>query len=262
VAPKLRKNPLAKRFFAAVTGFSVMPGIAAALLLSGCANAGHARPSGIGLFTTLPILWPEAHDLKDLLRSDAPPHWALAVLQQHGTIKPIDSLLAQLKASPLQNVGLLVMAQPRPLSAQENVALDRWIRRGGRLLLFADPMLTEDSAFGIGDRRRPQDIVLLSPILARWGLRLEFDDSALPGEHLIKIPVGTLPVNLPGLVVVFDPRRGCRSFAAGVGASCRIGKGHVLLLADAALLEKARPIGPEGHRDVLGALLDMNEISP
>ena len=66
-----------------------------------------------------------------------------------------------------------MMIQPRPLSPQENVALDNWVAAGGRLLLFADPALTEDSAFAIGDRRRPQDVVLLSPILARWGLELE-----------------------------------------------------------------------------------------
>jgi hypothetical protein len=238
-----------------MTGFVALPGLAAALLLAGCATDGEPRPGGIGLFTSLPILWPEAHDIKDLLRSDAPPHWALSVLQKHGAIQPINSLVALSDASPLQSLGLLVMAQPRPLSPPENIALDGWIRKGGRLLLFADPMLTEDSAFAIGDRRRPQDIVLLSPILARWGLRLEFDDAALPGEHLIHMAGADLPVNLPGRIVVFDDRGGCRIIAARVGASCRIGKGKVLVIADAALLDKARPNGSRGHRDALEALL-------
>ena len=53
------------------------------------------------------------------------------------------------------------------------------MRGGGRVLLFADPMLTRHSAFALGDRRRPQDVVLLSPILARWRLELQFDESHL-----------------------------------------------------------------------------------
>lgn len=238
-----------------------MFGLAAGLLLTGCASVKQPRPGEIGLFTTLPIVWPEANDINDLLRSDVVPHWALAVLQQHGTVKPIDSLFQEPDAPLLRGVGLLVMAQPRPLSPQENVALDGWIRKGGNLLLFADPMLTEESAFGIGDRRRPQDIVLLSPILARWGLRLEFDDSTPLGERIIEVAVGralvNLPVNLPGQLEVIDAWRGCRSIAAGVGARCRIGKGHVLVIADAALLEMERPDGRQGHRDALGDLLEM-----
>ena len=227
------------------------------MLLMGCTSVGPVRPGGIGLFTTLPIVWPEANDIKDLLRSDAPPHWALAVLQQRGPVRPLDSLLPQPDAPVLQGVALLVMAQPRPLSPQENVALDGWVRKGGHLLLFADPMLTEDSAFGIGDRRRPQDIVLLSPILARWGLRLEFDDGAPIGERIIEMPGGALPVNLPGELAVVDLRGGCRAFAAGAGARCRIGKGQVLVIADAALLEQNRSAGPQGHRDALRVLLEV-----
>ena len=155
----------------------------------------------------------------------------------------------------LPGVGLLVMAQPRALAPQENVALDDWVRRGGRLLLFADPLLTEESAFAFGDRRRPQDVVLLSPILARWGLRLEFDEGQPPGERLADLDGVTLPVNLPGQFQITVPGRGCTLHAAGIAARCRIGKGRVLVLADAALLEKERNSGSDGHRQVLDRLL-------
>lgn len=214
-----------------------------------------AEPGGIGLFTTLPILWAESEDLRGLLRSDAPPHWALAALRAHGEVKPVDSLMPGEGSPLLPGVGLLVMAQPRALAPQENVALDGWVRQGGRLLLFADPLLTEDSAFGIGDRRRPQDVVLVSPILARWGLRLEFDENQAPGERLINLEGEPLPVNLPGQLVIADPKRGCILLGAGVAASCRIGKGRALVLADAALLEKERGSEPEAHRQALDHLI-------
>ena len=190
--------------------------------------------------------------MRGLLRSDTPPHWALAVLRAHGEVKPVDSLM---DASLLPGVGLLVMAQPRALAPQENVALDGWVRRGGRVLLFADPLLTEESAFAFGDRRRPQDVVLLSPIFARWGLRLEFDEGQPLGERIAEWDGMTLPVNLPGQLVVTDAGRGCTVFAAGIAARCRIGKGRVLVIADAALLEKERSSGPEGHRQALDRLL-------
>ena len=165
---------------------------------AGCAgSASRSGPDAIGLFTTLPILWAESDDLRGLLRSDTPPHWALAALRARGEVKPVDSLMPRKDAPLVPGVGLLVMAQPRALAPQENVALDDWVRRGGRLLLFADPLLTEESAFAFGDRRRPQDVVLLSPILARWGLRLEFDEGQPPGERLADLDGVTLPVNLP-----------------------------------------------------------------
>ena len=189
--------------------------------------------------------------MRGLLRSDAPPHWALTALRAHGEVKPVNSLMPGKDAPLLPGVGLLVMAQPRALAPQENVALDGWVRQGGHLLLFADPLLTEDSAFGIGDRRRPQDVVLLSPILARWGLRLEFDGDQRPGERLVEVDGEPLPVNLPGQLAITGPRRGCSLLAAGVAAVCRIGQGRVLVLADAALLEKERGSEPEGHRQAL-----------
>lgn len=116
----------------------------------------------VGLFTSLPLLWNEYGQLSELLQPENESHWAVAVLAERGTIRPLDRI------SPMpQDLGLLVMAQPRPLSPDENVALDQWVRGGGRVLLFADPMLTQHSHFPIGDRRRPEGTVLLSPILTR-----------------------------------------------------------------------------------------------
>ncbi len=250
MALRLRRSQVARRRqFAALIA-------AAGLAAAGCAGrASQNGPDAVGLFTTLPIFWAEGDDLRGLLRSDSPPHWALAALRAHGEVKPVDSLMPPGDAPLLPGVDLLVMAQPRAMAPEENVALDGWVRRGGRLLLFADPLLTEDSAFAFGDRRRPQDVALLSPILARWGLRLEFDESQPPGERLVDFAGEPLPVNLPGQLAVIGSAPGCTVFAAGLAARCRIGKGRVLVLADAALLEKQRSSGPEGHRQALDRLL-------
>lgn len=186
------------------------------------------------LFTSLPIYWSEAPDLASMLTSKGK-HWARAAIEERRGLRPLDTLEAETLAAESD----LLMVQPRPLSPQENVALDAWVAAGGRLLLFADPALTEDSAFAIGDRRRPQDVVLLSPILARWGLGLEFDEDQPLGERGVRVGGGaSLPVNLPGR---FVQRVGGRTDASckvdAVIADCLIGSGHVVAIADAALFE-------------------------
>lgn len=211
----------------------------ALLALSACGNGGaEDRPAEpLGLYTSLPILWPETGELHGLLDADVPRHWVLAVLERHGRVRPLDSLAPPGGVVPLPRRGLLVMAQPRPLLAEENVALDDWVRSGGRLLLFADPMLTQDSNFALGDQRRPQDVALLSPILSRWGLELQFDEAQAAGERVVNLIGKPFPVNLPGGFRLLGNSRECAILAAGLAASCRIGEGRVLAVADAALLE-------------------------
>lgn len=206
----------------------------------------------VGLFTSLPILWSEQADLRAMLDADDPPHWARAVLARYGTIRALDTLAGLGAASP--KLAGLVLAQPRPLRADENVALDRWVRNGGRVLVFADPLLTQDSAFPLGDRRRPQDVVLLSPILARWGLELRFDDAQPSGMR--EIAGERIAVRLAGELA---PRSGgvdsrCMIGEAGLVARCRIGGGRAVIVADAALLEPATSAHPQ--ESALSALLD------
>lgn len=193
----------------------------------------------VGLFTSLPILWRETGDIADLLKTDAPPHWAVAAIARHGRLTPLDTL-----DTALAGVDVLLMAQPRALSPGENVALDDWVRAGGRVLLFADPMLTADSAFAPGDRRRPQDIVMLSPILARWGLRLEFDEAQPSGLREAPLLGSTLPVDLAGRFAVIPGDSRCRLVSAGLLADCRVGRGRVIAIADAALFETGQAGNP------------------
>lgn len=208
----------------------------AALLLGLAAVLGWAvlsRPAEpqqpVGLFTSLPILWGEGDDLGDLLGKDQPQHWAKAELAAIGPIKPLDTL--EQLGPDLQR---LVIAQPRPLSPAENVALDNWVRGGGQLLLLADPLLTEHSAYAVGDPRRPQDVVLLSPILARWGLELTFDEAQPAGLRTVAASGPAIPVDLPGAWRSSNPQ--CRLEAGAVLAVCQVGQGRVVALADAAIM--------------------------
>jgi len=190
----------------------------------------------------LPILWNEAGSVAEQLGGADDPHWARAVLADGGQIVPLDVLAAPGGTAPLTGLTRLVIAQPRPLSAEENVALDQWVRDGGQVLLFADPALTEASAFQIGDRRRPQSTVLLSPILRRWGLDLTFDETQPLDGQSVRLGQTAVPIALAGRFGLL-PGAACQVSAAQVVAVCIVGRGRVTAVADAALLERDDPDG-------------------
>lgn len=195
-----------------------------------------ASDEPIGLFTTLPILWSDNPDLNAALSADQPQHWARGELAKRGRIEPLDVL----SDISLGRVRRLVVAQPRVFAAPENVALDAWVRGGGQLLLFADPALTEDSAFALSDPRRPPAVVLLSPILARWGLELRIADGQVLGEESRDVMRIAMPVNLPGHFAVVGKGK-CILWADGLAVTCQIGQGRVTALADADVLARNDP---------------------
>ncbi len=231
---------------------------AASLAACGKADGGQGEAeagptgTGVGLVTSLPILWSEQPDIASHLDDGGGAHWALAAFRERGDVKGIDTLAGKDGTLALPRVVPLVMAQPYPLSADENVALDDWVRGGGRVLLFADPMLTQHSVFALGDRRRPQDIVMLSPILTHWGLALQFDEAQPAGDRRVRVFGGQIPVNLPGSFALLPGSRSCALDAGGLVAECVIGAGKVLAVADAALLE---PVTDEAEGESRRAML-------
>jgi hypothetical protein len=212
--------------------------VAALLLATSAASQTPAeeRPP-LGVFGTIPLYWGEAADLNQMLGDGAARHWARGVLEQGHVLRP----LATLSAQELAPVRHLLVAQPRILSPAENVALDAWVRAGGRLLLFADPLLTAESQYSLGDPRRPQDVVLLSPLLRHWGLELRFDPAGADAQGMREIAGGVLPYDQPGQLVLADGDTACQLQASEMMAECTIGEGRVVIVADAAVLDPYHP---------------------
>lgn len=232
--------------------------IAAAVALAAAGIAAWALPGEraagdrLGLFSSLPIYWNESASMAEALDGNGEAHWVRTALEEDYTLVPLDTL----DGDELDKLGRLIIAQPRPLSPAENVALDRWVRRGGRLMLFADPFLTDHSRFGLGDKRRPQDTVLLSPILRRWGLELAFDESQPDREREVRFGGERVPVHLAGSLAAVEPSAAvkCELAAEDVTAVCIVGRGRVIVLADAAVLEAERGAG--AGAEPLAELLD------
>ena len=201
----------------------------------------------LALMGTIPIYWGESAGLTELLAGEGTPHWARNVLERDFTLTPLDYL----SDDALAGHDYLLMAQPRGLTGEENVALDNWVRQGGALLLFADPMMTGESRFHIGDRRRPQDVALLSPILSHWGLQLTFDPDQQAGAQMRLFEGVDVPVNLAGAFALVAEGEGegedesvadCVLAADGLMAQCAIGEGTAMIVGDAAILDIDGPI--------------------
>lgn len=230
--------------------------ILAALALAGCKAqpapvsdpAGTERPA-LAVMTSLPILWAEG-DIGSMLSGDNAGNWVKDRLDRRFRLVPLDRL-TQLSGQPR-----LLLAQPRALAADENVALDDWVRDGGRLLLLADPMLTAHSDYALGDARAPQPVALLSPILARWGLELAFDPAQSPDARVSEAELA-IPVRMAGSLRLTGKghESTCRLDENGLIARCEIGRGEVTVVADAALVEDVDH-QPEGGPEALDRLLD------
>nr|WP_246350633.1 DUF4350 domain-containing protein [Sphingobium boeckii] len=180
--------------------------------------------------TGLPIVRGEG-DIGALLSGTAAPAESWRWLERHFRTTPVDFVTPE----ALAGRGLLLLAQPRTLQPQELVAIDDWLRSGGRALVLADPALHWDSRYPLGDPRAPPPMSLLDPLMTRWGVRL---DQGEPGPVIMDVVVAgrrwRVAMDAAGVFVATG--EGCRAESDGRLARCTVGDGQVLLVADADLM--------------------------
>ena len=210
--------------------------LAAALLaLAACrADTGAVKADLPELYvlTSLPLLFDEGF-------AAGPATGEAAVfLRAHYRLRPIDL------PSQLPPRATLLAAQPRALPAEELVALDKWVRGGGRMLLLADPMLEWPSERALGDRLRPPMAYPDTGLLAHWGLRLDAPD--VRGVRSVSYDGFGLDYLSPGKLVRLGD--GCEVSKDGVLATCSLGNGNVTIAADADLLNVAAVAAALGRR--------------
>lgn len=221
---------------------------AAALLwlaLTGCQKRepppAEARPP-LALLTSLPIAFGEEFTLE----GPKPP--LLARLEQDYEVVPVDG------PEQLRPSSLLLAIQPQALTAERLVALDKWVRDGGRVVLLADPALAFESSRPLGDRFRPPFQFPDTGLLRHWGVGLQGPAGNQPGEA--ELVLGPALAVRSRTVGRFDIAGGtCRGAEAGGSSAtvrCPIGKGRAVLVADADFAMSPR----EEDREALLALVD------
>ncbi len=124
------------------------------------ASLARTRKPKVGIAGSLSL------DGNALLRQ--PPQALLSLIGQRIDLQP-----ASLDEGPLPaDLETLMLIQPAGLSPAAAYALDQFVLRGGRLLLFLDPYSEQQA---LTDRQRglpltPPDFTAIAPLLAAWGL--------------------------------------------------------------------------------------------
>ena len=207
-----------------------------AILIGGGGKARSADKPDLMLLSALPLVWGE----KGPLDPGSRPAAAYPALAEEFRIRPLDAL----DEAGLEPGRLLLVAQPRALAPEELVALDTWVRGGGRAVILTDPRLAWPSELPLGEVRRAPAIGLLDPLLSHWGLRLEPPAEAGPVMQDIRLAGGKRRLILfaPGRFVASGPD--CATGPTPQIARCSIGEGRAILLADADMMHDGLWIGP------------------
>lgn len=194
------------------------------------------------LLTSLPLVFGEDFSLQ---HNGSP---ALAALESRYRVLPISV------ADPpeLAKGRLLMMAQPLAQPAEDLVALDHWVRAGGRVLLLADPALEWPSKRPLGDLLRPSPMFMDTGLLAHWGLRLDAPEgTGLKVQELGGFEVLTdSPGQLFGRCAINRDR---------LVAHCAIGKGKATIVADADLLDTA-VLGSRAQHNLDGVIEELARL--
>jgi hypothetical protein len=180
------------------------------------------RPT-LMLLTSLPLVFGEQFTL------DGGGSPALTALERRYRVVPISTAAA----AELRQAGLLLMAQSPAQLPEDLVALDRWVRGGGRVLLLADPALDWPSERPLGDALRPPPMFMDTGLLGHWGVRLDTPEERGPASR--KLAGRTVETSSPGTL-----HGKCAIGPDRLTANCRIGKGRATIVADADLIDGLR----------------------
>jgi len=192
----------------------------------------------IQLMTSLPIVWGDGASMENILTGKASPAPIYAHWQKQYDIAAVDSF----DGLETSDTDIVLLVQPPAMDPADFVAIDTWVRAGGKAIILTDPMLIWPTDYPIGDKRRPLSSGLLSPLLGQWGLELQLaDDKAgsaelqFPEAKITAVGIGTFkPVAMPE-----NEKAACALSAGNVMARCALGDGHAIILADADFLNDA-----------------------
>ena len=122
----------------------------------------------------------------DMMARQPTPPWM--VLEQVRQLFKIENLKADVDQIPEQ-VSVLWLVHPKNLPQQTLYAIDQFVLRGGKLMVFVDPYAEADSG------EMPGEVAVdkasnLSPLFKAWGLRMVPDKVLGDGAYAMSVNMG------------------------------------------------------------------------
>ncbi|MDR6832339.1 MULTISPECIES: hypothetical protein [unclassified Sphingopyxis] len=182
------------------------------------------------MLTGLPLRWSGGGGIAAMIAEGAPDDPALARLEAMGPVALVDSLVDHVPPPG----GALLIAHPRALAPRELVAIDAFVRGGGKAVVLADALSGWPMRHPLGDPRNPPVTSLLTPLLDHWGVTLAA--APVDDDGVLVADVGGARLRLSSAGAFARLPQSCRAFADRHVARCPIGAGEAWLVGDADLL--------------------------
>jgi len=124
----------------------------------------------------------------DTLTQQAAPPWM--VLENIRQLFHIESLKRDVDVIP-PSVSVLMLIHPKELPQQTLYAVDQFVMRGGKLLVFLDPYSEADPGMGIGPGEFGEGKASdLEQLFTAWGVRMAPNEVVLDASYAMSVGVG------------------------------------------------------------------------
>lgn len=147
----------------------------------------------VGVLSGLPITG--GFDMRT--QQATPPWMVLEDIRQQFHIESLKRDVDMIPAS----VSVLMLVHPKELPEQTLYAIDQFVMRGGKLLVFLDPYSEADPGMGIGPGEFGEGKTSdLEPLFKAWGVRMAPGEVVADASYAMSVGVGAerRPVRHPG----------------------------------------------------------------
>ena len=149
----------------------------------------------VGVMSPLPVQGMQMNPMMARMgqQGGAPPWVFLSELQRDFTVKPIEMTVDVIP----DDVKTLVLIHPKAITDAAQYALDQFVLRGGKLMVFLDPLSVLDRSAQMGGMGMPgQSSSNLEKLLKAWGLSFDATKVVADLDYVARTRQGRAPTAL------------------------------------------------------------------
>ncbi len=140
----------------------------------------------VGLMSWLPLAGMQSNPMGG---QGAPPWQIYAQMNDLFTVKSIENSAKEIPG----DVNVLMVVHPKSMSRETQYAIDQFVMRGGRLLVFVDPLCDQDVPPGMNPMQAmnmPKSSEL-NTLLSAWGVEMDAGKIATDRDNALRVGVGS-----------------------------------------------------------------------